>query len=78
MAQTKLERRIEDDFMSHDVGHRERNNMDTIRGFCRDTALIFARVCPEGRELSTALTRLEEAMFWADAAVARREPQSEE
>ena len=78
MAQTKLERRIEDDFSPHDVGHRERNSMDDVRAVCMAAALVFARVCPEGRELSTALTRLEEAMFWADAAVARREPQSEE
>ncbi len=28
-------------------------------------------VCPPGRELSLALTHLEEAKFWASAAVAR-------
>lgn len=27
--------------------------------------------CPEGRELALAITKLEEAKFWASAAVAR-------
>jgi len=30
--------------------------------------------CPESREKSLALTKIEEAIFWANAAIARREP----
>jgi hypothetical protein len=29
--------------------------------------------CPEGRELSLALSNLEEVMFWANAAIARNQ-----
>jgi hypothetical protein len=43
----------------------------------RETALKFAdfllEKCPESRERSIALTKLEEAVFWANAAIARNE-----
>ena len=29
--------------------------------------------CPDSRELSVALTKLEEAVMWANAAIARNE-----
>jgi hypothetical protein len=30
-------------------------------------------LCPGSRELSLAITKLEEAVFWANAAIARNE-----
>ncbi len=43
----------------------------------RENALEFAKGivtgCPPSRELSLALTKLEEAVFWANAAIARHE-----
>lgn len=43
--------------------------------YIREAALKFARMvdgeCPAGREQSLALTKIEEAMFWANAAIAR-------
>jgi hypothetical protein len=43
----------------------------------RDEAKDFARkvdaFCPEGREKSLALTNIEQAVMWANAAIARNE-----
>lgn len=42
----------------------------------RDTAKSFAYLigtqCPDSREKSLALTKLEEAVMWANASIARR------
>ena len=47
----------------------------------RDEAKCFAEVVlantPESREQSLALTKIEEATMWANAAIARREPSVE-
>ena len=43
----------------------------------RENALTLARIitqsCPASRERSLAVTKLEEAVFWANAAIARNE-----
>jgi hypothetical protein len=46
---------------------------EKIRSKMLDVALYLNAVCPEGRELSSAFTHLEEAVFWANAAIARNE-----
>ena len=43
------------------------------RGCLLDAALLIAGRCPRSRELSLAMTHLEEACFWANAAIARHE-----
>lgn len=44
---------------------------ETVRGILGDAAWDFDRILPDGREKSLAITKLEEAMFWANAAIAR-------
>ena len=41
----------------------------TARNFARDLLTMV----PEGRELSLAITKLEEVVFWANAGIARHE-----
>jgi hypothetical protein len=45
-----------------------------IREALKEVATRFNEHLPAGRELATALTKLEEAMFWANAALARELP----
>lgn len=52
-----------------DQGKRYEENRDD----CRVIALRLRQRCPPSRELSVALTKLEEVMFWANAAIARNE-----
>lgn len=42
-----------------------------VRGLAYAYALTLDEVCPESRELSLAITHLEEVVFWANAALAR-------
>lgn len=46
---------------------------DDIREEARQYALFLLENCPPSRELSLALTNLEQAVFWANAAIARHE-----
>lgn len=42
-----------------------------VRDQARALALTVLRVAPEGRERALAMTKIEEAVMWADAAIAR-------
>lgn len=44
-----------------------------IRQNILEIAVGICQSCPESRERSLALTHLEEAVFWANAAIARNE-----
>jgi hypothetical protein len=51
---------------------------EEARSLIRDTALGLARLVPPSRELNHSLNKLDEALFWAHAAIDRwprlREP----
>jgi len=46
---------------------------EEIRDYAHGCASLVNGQCPESREKSLALTHLEEAVFWANAAIARHE-----
>ena len=62
--------------------HRPHGDQQERYGEIRNTARGFAdiliRCCPESRELSIALTQLEDTVMWANAAIARNETEHPE
>jgi hypothetical protein len=46
---------------------------EEIRARALDYADYLVTRCPDSRELSLAITKLEEAVFWANSAIARHE-----
>lgn len=43
---------------------------ESTRAQCKLLAQVFEHSLPDGLEKATAITRLQEAMFWANAAIA--------
>lgn len=49
----------------------------SVRYACSVLAHEFDVTLPDGREKAVAITKLEEAMFWANAAIARNNTDKE-
>lgn len=64
---------IENNFTYHapKAGQPERYTL--IRDTAKQLALLLGEQCPSSRELSLALTKLEESVMWANAAIARND-----
>lgn len=58
-------------FGFHPADEDKGRKHDMARQTCQDAAEYFDDTLPDGREKSLVLTKLEEAMFWANAAIAR-------
>jgi hypothetical protein len=48
-----------------------------IRDAAYDLARLLAVACPDSPELEQAMNRLDEVVMWANAAIARNEPEVE-
>ena len=60
-------------FSYHAPHSDQTDRYEIIRAIARDFASHIIRHTPSSREQSLALTKLEEAVFWANAAIARNE-----
>ena len=65
--------RILNNFTYHAPNDSQIKRYPIIRDAGKDLAMIIVNMAPESRERSLALTKLEEAIMWANAAIARNE-----
>jgi hypothetical protein len=63
--------RIENNFTYHPPLDGQPEQYELIRYQAKQLAHLFVDQCPESRELSVALTKLEEAVMWVNAGIAR-------
>lgn len=62
---------LENRFNYHKPDEAKAGVHEGVRGECKGLAYTLNELLPEGREKSLAITKLEEVMFWANAAIAR-------
>lgn len=65
--------RIQHNFSYHPPKNDQAPRYQYIRDTARNLALTIVENTPESREQSLALTKLEECIMWANAAIARNE-----
>ena len=61
-------------FVYHPPQEGQGQRYEKLRAEARNLALTMTTLCPPSRELSLALTNLEQAVMWANASIARNEP----
>ena len=64
---------LEKRFIAHDLDEAKALTCGLMRSQGHSLAKVMVAQCPESRELSRAITKLEEAVFWANASIARNE-----
>jgi hypothetical protein len=60
-------------FTYHAPKDDQATRYEKIRANARFLAELLTELCPESRELSLAMTNLEQAVMWANASIARNE-----
>jgi len=69
----KMKSEIHTRFTYHPPKNDQSIRYEVIRKEALDFAKLITALCPESRELSLALTNLEQAVMWANASIARSE-----
>ena len=64
---------LENRFKYHEADLIKVQKMENLRKNFHWVADFINEMCPDGREKSLAITQLEQAQFWANAAIARTE-----
>lgn len=73
LSQEELEKR----FSYHTPSSEKASLHELVQHGCGSLAKMLNEILPDSREKSLAFTKLEEAMMWANAAIARNPVQEE-
>jgi hypothetical protein len=60
-------------FTHHPPGEVKQRHHEALRAAYREMAAKLNALCPDSRELSLAMTSLEESLMWGNAAIARND-----
>lgn len=66
-----MNNQIENNFMYHAPKEGQQEKYEDIRSCAKEFAYLIDAICPASREKSLAMTKLEEAVMWANASIAR-------
>ena len=64
---------IENNFKHHAPQREKINTYELIRANGKLMAIVVNQNCPNSREKELAITKIEEAVMWASASIARNE-----
>lgn len=73
MPDREKNKSIENNFTYHPPIGDQQSRYELLRDRAKELAYFFDTQCPPSREKSLAITKLEEAVMWANAAIARNE-----
>ena len=69
----KMKEMLENNYKYHAPKEGQPEKYEELRKTAKEFACLCVAFCPESRERSLALTKIEEAVMWANASIARNE-----
>lgn len=67
----KVKMMLENNFKYHSPKEGQPEKYEELRNKAKEFACLCVAFCPESRERSLALTKIEEAVMWVNAGIAR-------
>ena len=69
----KMKEMLENNYKYHAPKEGQPAKYEQLREKAKEFACLCVAFCPESRERSLALTKIEEAVMWVNAGIARNE-----
>jgi len=73
MLSEQQQQHLNNTYTYHEPKDDQPKRYETLRADTKRLAAVILLLCPDSRERSIALTKLEECSFWANASIARNE-----